>query len=86
MQNILQNWQSINNEGIYAVPYATSARISIVDLEDVAEVASNVLTQLNHKNAIYELAGPQALSQDEVAAILTAEAKKTGDCEKPRPK
>ncbi|HPS42151.1 MAG TPA: NmrA family NAD(P)-binding protein [Anaerolineaceae bacterium] len=67
MQNLLQNWKSIIDEGIYAVPYATSARISIVDLEDISEVAANVLTQQNHKNAIYELAGPQPLSQDEVA-------------------
>lgn len=67
MQNLLQNWKSIIDEGIYAVPYTTSARISIVDLEDIAEVAANVLTQQNHKNAIYELAGPQPLSQDEVA-------------------
>jgi len=71
MQNILQYWNTIVNEGIYAVPYATSARISMVDLADIAQVASNILMQTNHQGAIYELAGPQALSQDEVAEILT---------------
>lgn len=76
MQNILQNWKSIVDDGIYAVPYATSARISIIDLEDVAEVAANVLTQLNHNNAIYELAGPQPLSQDEVAEVYAAALEK----------
>lgn len=76
MQNILQNQKSIIDDGIYAVPYATSSRISIVDLEDVAEVAANVLSQLNHRNAIYELAGPQPLSQDEIAEVYaTALAK-----------
>jgi len=73
MQNVLANWRAITNEGVYAVPYATSARISVVDLFDVAAAAEVVLTQLNHSNAIYELAGPEALSQDEVAAILTRE-------------
>lgn len=73
MQNILANWTAITDEGIYAVPYATSARISIVDLADVAAAAEVVLTQLDHSNAIYELAGPEALSQDEVATILSNE-------------
>lgn len=71
MQNVLQYWKSITEQGIYAVPYATTARISIIDLEDVAEVARIVLTQPGHKNAIYELAGPQPLSQDEVAQVLS---------------
>lgn len=73
MQNILQYWPSIINQGIYAVPYATSARISIIDLNDIAEAARIVLTQPGHKNAIYELAGPQPLSQDEVAEVLSRE-------------
>lgn len=73
MQNVLASWPAITNEGIYAVPYTTSARISVVDLADVAAAAEVVLTQLNHSNAIYELAGPQALSQEEVAAILSQE-------------
>jgi uncharacterized protein YbjT (DUF2867 family) len=70
MQNILQYWNNIINEGVYAVPYATSARISIVDLEDIAQVAGRVLMEDTHQSAIYELAGPQPLSQDEIAQIL----------------
>jgi len=73
MQNVLANWKAITEDGIYAVPYATSARISMIDLADVAAAAEAVLTQLNHSRAIYELAGPEALSQDEVAAILSHE-------------
>jgi NAD(P)H dehydrogenase (quinone) len=70
MQNIMQYWNAIINESVYAVPYATSAQISIVDLEDVAQVAACVLMEDTHQFAIYELAGPQPLSQDEVAQIL----------------
>lgn len=73
MQNILGNWQSITEKGIYAVPYATTARISIVDLQDVAAAAEIVLTQRGHTSAIYELAGPEPLSQAEVAEILEAQ-------------
>ena len=52
-------------------PYATSAQISIVDLEDIAQAAARVLTQDIHQCAVYELSGPQALSQVEVAEILS---------------
>jgi NAD(P)H dehydrogenase (quinone) len=70
MQNILGGWDKIK-EGKYIVPYRTSARLSIVDLQDIAAVAAIVLTQPGHENAIYELAGPQALSQQEVALALS---------------
>ena len=70
MQNILGSWHSITEKGIYAVPYASSARISLVALEDVAAAVEVVLTQRNHNGAVYELAGPEPLSQDEVAEVL----------------
>jgi uncharacterized protein YbjT (DUF2867 family) len=71
MQNILANWKSITENGVYPVPYSKDARISIVDLENVAEVASIVLTGNGHTGSIYELAGPQPLSQQEVAELLS---------------
>jgi NAD(P)H dehydrogenase (quinone) len=70
MQNVLAYWDSIVQQGIYPIPYTVEARISIVDLEDVAEAAARVLSQPGHTNAIYELAGPEALSQVEVAGIV----------------
>jgi nucleoside-diphosphate-sugar epimerase len=42
----------------------------MVDLEDVAQAAAIVLTQLGHAGATYELAGPETLSQTEIATIL----------------
>lgn len=73
MQNILGSWRSIMDEGVYPIPYTTTSRISIVDLADIAAVAEIVLTQRTHSSAIYELAGPEPLSQDEVAHILSNE-------------
>lgn len=71
MQNILVHWNLIVKEGIYPIPYGPETRISMVDLEDVARVAAKVLTETGHQGAIYELCGPEALSQTEVAEILS---------------
>jgi len=42
----------------------------MVDLEDVSEAATTVLTEPEHEGATYELSGPDVLNQKEVAAIL----------------
>ena len=71
MQNVLAGWGKISNEGQYVVPYGVSARISMVDLDDVGKVAARVCTEPGHLNAIYELAGPEPLSQSEIARQLS---------------
>lgn len=70
MQNVLANWDRVVKEGVYTVPYALDTRLSMVDLWDVAEVAARVLTESGHEGAIYELCGPELLSQREVARIM----------------
>jgi uncharacterized protein YbjT (DUF2867 family) len=70
IQNILASWQTIVEEGVYRIPYSAETRLSIVDLDDVALAAAIVLTEPGHYGAIYELAGPEALSQIEVAEII----------------
>jgi uncharacterized protein YbjT (DUF2867 family) len=70
MQNILAQWPSIVAEGIYEIPYAAATRLGMVDLEDVAAAAGAVLTEGDHAGATYELAGPEALNQSDVADIL----------------
>lgn len=71
MQNIMAGWEQIRAQGIYTVPYRIEARLGLVDLEDVAQAAAAVLTDLSHTTASYELAGPENLSQVEVAAALS---------------
>jgi len=44
--------------------------MSMVDLNDVAKAAAVVLTEPGHLGAIYELAGPEVLTQDQVAETL----------------
>jgi NAD(P)H dehydrogenase (quinone) len=71
MQNLLSGWKRIIEHGILRVPYSVDAQFSFVDLEDVAEAAKIVLTEPNHANAIYELAGTLPLSYVQVAEILS---------------
>lgn len=70
MQNILANWNQITN-GVYPIPYSRETRLSMVDLDDVAQVAAKVLTEAGHQNAVYELVGVSAMTQVEVAQILS---------------
>jgi len=70
MQNVLAQWNSIVQEGVYPVPYRVETRLGMVDLNDVAEAAAIVMTEGGHAGATYELAGAEALSQIEVAAVL----------------
>ncbi len=71
MQNITANWRAIAAEGVYRVPYPPETRLSLVDVEDVAQVAVQALGDDGHAGAIYELAGSPPLSQFEVAAALS---------------
>jgi uncharacterized protein YbjT (DUF2867 family) len=79
MQNLLAHWDRIINQGIYPVPYSKEARSCLVDLEDVAEVAAKVLTEPGHIGATYELVGSRALSQTDVAHILSDGLKRAVD-------
>jgi NAD(P)H dehydrogenase (quinone) len=70
MQNLLAGWKSIIEEGVLRVPYSVTSKFSFVDLQDVAEAATVVLTEPGHLNAVYELAGTTAMSHVEVAEVF----------------
>jgi len=70
MQNILAGWRRISEHGIYGFPYPPSTRLSLVDLDDVADVAAAVLTTPGHAAATYELVGTPPLDQVAVAAAI----------------
>jgi uncharacterized protein YbjT (DUF2867 family) len=67
MQNCLAEWDRMASHGIYRVPYPIETRLSLVDLDDVAEAAALVLTNSGHSGATYELVGTPPLSQTEIA-------------------
>ena len=70
MQNILAGRDSIVNKGLYRVPYPPQASISLVDLEDLGEVAAIVLTEPGHSGSVYEIVGTTALTQTQTAAQI----------------
>jgi len=71
MQNLLAGWKGVIEDGVLRIPYSVNSKFSFVDLEDVAEAAKFVLTEPNHANAIYELAGTLPMSHVEIAEILS---------------
>jgi len=70
MQHILAHWDQIIEKGVYPVPYSLDTRLSLVDLEDVAQAAAIVLTEPEKTGATIELVGTPAMSQIEVAEVL----------------
>jgi NAD(P)H dehydrogenase (quinone) len=70
MQNLLAGWKSIVEDGVLRVPYSVDSKFSFIDLEDLAEAAKIILTEANHKNAIYELVGTMPMSHMDVAEII----------------
>ena len=62
MQGLLNFRQSIRQVSAF-VAAASEARISAVDVRDLADVAVAALTTSQHDNKIYALTGPEALTR-----------------------
>ncbi|MFD4349553.1 NmrA family NAD(P)-binding protein [Streptomyces coelicoflavus] len=62
--------RSIRDEGIICTATGTG-RVGFVDAEDIAAVAVRALTDESAPNTDLVLTGPEALSHDDVAAIVT---------------
>lgn len=66
----------VGEDGVIRGP-ADNGRVAAVAQDDIADAATAVLLDPGaHAGATYSLTGPQALTLDEVAAILTAESGK----------
>jgi uncharacterized protein YbjT (DUF2867 family) len=72
MQNVLGYLDKMLKSGEYRIPYSTSSRSSMIDLNDLAEVVVKVLTEEGHENAIYELASHETLSALDVATVVAS--------------
>ncbi|MFZ0256388.1 MAG: NmrA family NAD(P)-binding protein [Gammaproteobacteria bacterium] len=71
MQNYLTAFgESIRLRGLLAMPQGHGA-VSVVDVRDVAAVAVAALTDARHQGQSYELTGPEALSNNDVAQIFS---------------
>jgi uncharacterized protein YbjT (DUF2867 family) len=71
MQGLLNLRSTIATQSAFYVA-AGDAKVSAVDVRDVAEVAVAALMETGHEGKIYELTGPQALTHAEMAERLCA--------------
>ena len=71
MQNFINYFPP--RDGVIYLPWG-NGKASFVDTRDIASVAARALTNEAHRNKIYTLTGPAALSIDEVARTLSQAA------------
>ena len=77
MQNFQTFWvHGINAEGKIALPAGT-AKTSFIDAGDIAAVAVRLLTTHDQDNKAFDLTGPEALTHDQVAQVLSKETGRT---------
>lgn len=70
MQALLAFAPSIKEKSAIFAPIG-NAKVSLVDVRDIAAVAAAALTQEGHEGKTYDLTGPQALSHEEIAGELS---------------
>jgi uncharacterized protein YbjT (DUF2867 family) len=68
-QGLLAFSGSIATEGRFFAPIG-DARISAVDIRDIADVAAAALTEQGHAGQTYTITGPAAITHGEIAAAL----------------
>jgi uncharacterized protein YbjT (DUF2867 family) len=69
MQGLLNFRSTISEGAFYAA--AGSAKISIVDVRDIASVAVRVLTEPGLEGKVYDITGPEALTHADMAEQLS---------------
>jgi uncharacterized protein YbjT (DUF2867 family) len=76
MTSYFRQVPSIVAKGALFLPME-DARIASIDVDDIAEIAADVLTGSGHEGKAYPLTGPEALTMAEVAEKLSAATGKT---------
>lgn len=71
MQHLVPIWKTVCEDGVHKMPFGVEKQFNIVDLADLAEACAVVASSRKHLYATYELAGPQPLSQNEMAATIS---------------
>lgn len=69
MQGLLAFKEQIKYRGQFFAAVG-NARVSLVDVRDIAAIATAALTEPGHEDQIYDITGPEALSHYELAEIL----------------
>lgn len=75
MQGLLGFRESIIKKGMFFAA-AGEAKISVIDVRDIATVAAETLTTEGHENKIYDLTGPEAITHQQMADYFSKGLKK----------
>jgi uncharacterized protein YbjT (DUF2867 family) len=70
-QGLLAFAKPISAEGRFYAPIG-DAKVSAIDVRDIAAVAAVTLTEAGHEGATYTLTGPAAITHQDIAAALTS--------------
>jgi uncharacterized protein YbjT (DUF2867 family) len=71
MQHTVPIWKQIVQDGVHAMPFDIEKQFNVVDLADLADACAVVATSQRHLYATYELAGPEPLSQVDMARVIS---------------
>lgn len=71
MQHLEAIWQTVKESGVHAMPFDINKKFNVVDLFDLAEATAIVAASGEHLYATYELAGPESLSQLDMAETIS---------------
>lgn len=71
MQHLAAIWPKVVQSGVHAMPFSVEKLFNVVDLRDLADATAKVVTEPGHEFATYELAGPQSLSQNDMAKVIS---------------
>lgn len=70
-QNILSSVETIKTQGAFYWPLKNAA-LSTVDIRDISAIAVQALTRSGHEGQTYVITGPEALTFEQAAEILSA--------------
>ncbi len=71
MQNLAMIWKKVLETGVHNMPFNIDVKFNVADLRDLAEATAIAATEPGHLYITYELAGPEALSQRDMAAVIS---------------
>jgi uncharacterized protein YbjT (DUF2867 family) len=71
MQNLRVEWPAIKERGVYLRAYSAQQKMALIDTEDLGEAAAKIITDTQYRGGTFELCGPDRLTNDEMAGIIT---------------
>ncbi|MEO1019806.1 MAG: NmrA family NAD(P)-binding protein [Pseudomonadota bacterium] len=71
MQHLEPIWGKVTGEGVHGMPFNVDRKFNLVDLSDLADACAVVASDDRFHFGTYELAGPEALSQTDMAATIS---------------